>query len=59
VDLPEGMPADVYHRLRKAWVCGQQLSIGVDSGDNVPKRPPPGIKSKRKKHDKKRGAVHG
>jgi ATP-dependent RNA helicase DeaD len=56
VDLPEGMPSDVYHRLRKAWVSGQQLSISVDSGDKVPKRPPPGIKSK-KRHPK-RGAAH-
>jgi ATP-dependent RNA helicase DeaD len=56
VDLPEGMPSDVYHRLRKAWVSGQQLSISVDSGGKAPKRPPPGIKSK-KRHPK-RGAAH-
>jgi ATP-dependent RNA helicase DeaD len=49
VDLPEGMPKDVYHRLRKAWVCGQQLSMSVDSGGDGPKRPPPGLKPKRKK----------
>jgi ATP-dependent RNA helicase DeaD len=59
VDLPAGMPSDVYRRLRKAWVCGQQLAISVDSGDDGPKRPPPGVKSKRKKFDKKRGAAHG
>jgi ATP-dependent RNA helicase DeaD len=57
VELPEGMPSDVYQRLRKAWVCGQQLSISVDSGGDTPKRPPPGPKSKRKHHDKKRGAA--
>ena len=56
VGLPDGMPRDIYERLRKAWVCGQQLSISVDSGGDAPKRPPPGIKAKRKKHDKKRGA---
>ncbi len=58
VDLPEGMPPDVQHRLRKAWVCGQQLSISVDSGGGgeAPKRPPPGIKTK-KKH-RKGGAAH-
>jgi ATP-dependent RNA helicase DeaD len=49
VDLPEGMPKDVYHRLRKAWVCGQQLSMSVDSGGDGPRRPPPGLKPKRKK----------
>ncbi len=57
VELPEGMPSDVYERLRKAWVCGQQLSISVDSGGDTPKRPPRGPKSKRKHHDKKRGAA--
>jgi ATP-dependent RNA helicase DeaD len=49
VELPEGMPKDVYHRLRKAWVCGQQLSMSVDSGSVGPRRPPPGMKPKRKK----------
>jgi ATP-dependent RNA helicase DeaD len=56
VGLPAGMPKDVYQRLRKAWVCGQQLSISVDSGDEAPKRPPPGMKAKRKAHEHKRRA---
>jgi len=48
VDLPEGMPRDIQQRLRKAWVCGQQLAISVDSGgDGPPKRPPPGVKAAR------------
>jgi ATP-dependent RNA helicase DeaD len=48
VDLPEGMPRDIQQRLRKAWVCGQQLGISVDSGgDGPPKRPPPGVKAAR------------
>jgi ATP-dependent RNA helicase DeaD len=55
VGLPDGMPKDIYQRLRKAWVCGQQLSISVDSGGDTPKRLPPGITRKRKQHDKKRG----
>ncbi|HVY63887.1 MAG TPA: DEAD/DEAH box helicase [Gammaproteobacteria bacterium] len=41
VDLPEGMPNDIFHRLRKAWVCGQKLAISVDSPDGAPSRPPP------------------
>jgi ATP-dependent RNA helicase DeaD len=52
VDLPEGMPADVYRRLRKVWVCGQQLSISVDSGGDAPKRPPPGMKPRHKHREK-------
>ncbi len=57
VGLPDGMPKDIYQRLRKAWVCGQQLSISVDAGGggDTPKRLPPGIARKRKHHDKKRG----
>jgi ATP-dependent RNA helicase DeaD len=58
VGLPDGMPKDVYQRLRKAWVCGQQLSISVDSGGDAPKRPPPGIKAKRKNHDPKLKSAH-
>ena len=27
VDLPEGMPRDVFETLQKAWVCGQRLSM--------------------------------
>ena len=57
VGLPAGMPNDVQQRLRKAWVCGQQLSISVDSGGDAPKRPPPGLKATRKKHEHKRGAA--
>ena len=48
VDLPGGMPRDIQQRLRKAWVCGQQLEISVDSGgDAPPKRLPPGVKADR------------
>jgi ATP-dependent RNA helicase DeaD len=27
VNLPEGMPKDVYRHLKRVWVCGQQLKI--------------------------------
>ncbi len=55
VGLPAGMPNDIYQRLRKVWVCGQQLAISVDSGGETAQRLPPGIARKRK-HDKKSGA---
>jgi ATP-dependent RNA helicase DeaD len=29
VDLPAGMPKDVFQDLRKAWVCGQRLNISL------------------------------
>jgi ATP-dependent RNA helicase DeaD len=53
VGLPAGMPKDVYQRLRKAWVCGQQLEISVDSGGDASKRPPPGVKAKKRHHEHK------
>ena len=27
LDLPEGMPKDVYKHLRNVWVCGRKLDI--------------------------------
>ncbi len=41
VDLPDGMPKDVFQDLQKAWVCQQQLKItafsgGSDSGSRAP-----------------------
>ena len=30
VELPMGMPKDVFGELRKVWVCGQQLRISRD-----------------------------
>ena len=41
VDLPDGMPKDVFQDLQKAWVCQQQLKItafsgGSDSGRRAP-----------------------
>ncbi|WP_286177430.1 DEAD/DEAH box helicase [Rhodopirellula sp. JC639] len=32
VDLPEGMPKDVYQTLQRAWVSGKQLRIRPDRG---------------------------
>ncbi len=32
VDLPDGMPKDIYHDLQKVWVSGQQLKISHANG---------------------------
>ncbi|MCS7465585.1 DEAD/DEAH box helicase [Stieleria sp. ICT_E10.1] len=32
IDLPEGMPKDVYQTLQRAWVSGKQLRIRPDRG---------------------------
>jgi ATP-dependent RNA helicase DeaD len=40
VDLPEGMPREIFRSLKKAWVAGQQLNIsrvdGEPGGGNEP-----------------------
>ncbi|TDR38752.1 ATP-dependent RNA helicase CsdA [Tahibacter aquaticus] len=52
IDLPEGMPGDVFKHLKKVWVSGQQLRItkaddapeGFRGGDvqrSGPRKPPP------------------
>jgi ATP-dependent RNA helicase DeaD len=52
VDLPEGMPKEVYRDLRKTWVAGQKLNITrlKEAGDN----PAPQRKSKSNKSRKPR-----
>jgi ATP-dependent RNA helicase DeaD len=37
VNLPEGMPKDVYRHLKRVWVCGQQLKISKMAGAAVGK----------------------
>jgi ATP-dependent RNA helicase DeaD len=42
VDLPEGMPSDVFKHLKKVWVSGQQLRItrgGEDGGTHKTHHP--------------------
>jgi ATP-dependent RNA helicase DeaD len=47
VELPEGMPSETFKQLRKAWVCGQKLSISVDSGGDQLRLPPKAHKTER------------
>ncbi len=35
VDLPEGMPKDIFQQLRKVWVCNKQLQISLVNDANV------------------------
>lgn len=60
VDLPEGMPKDIFNDLKKVWVAGQQLKIsraGQESAQSRPERKSNrsnnGPSSKRKGRDKK------
>lgn len=48
VDLPSGMPQDIYQDLKKAWVCGQRMKITrLQPAENTKKAP-----RKRKKRSK-------
>ena len=62
VELPDGMPSEIYHRLRKAWVCGQKLAISVDSGGPPAKLPPAAerkVKSEQPRHKRPGAAKRG
>jgi ATP-dependent RNA helicase DeaD len=36
IDLPRGMPKDVFQDLQKVWVCGQQLRISRQDAATMP-----------------------
>lgn len=55
IDLPTGMPKDIYKDLKKVWVAGQQLKITkVESGEK-PERSPSSRPANRKPHRGKPG----
>ncbi len=60
IDLPEGMPKDIYKHLKRVWVCGRQLNIsrlGETEKKERPKKPKKKTsdtrKSKKRKVNKK------
>ncbi|MEM7220964.1 MAG: DEAD/DEAH box helicase [Pseudomonadota bacterium] len=38
VELPEGMPREIFQALKKAWVCGQQLRISRATKNGGPSK---------------------
>lgn len=40
VDLPEGMPKEIFRHLKSVWVSGQKLQISRLAGDSEPKKRP-------------------
>ncbi|WP_198263569.1 DEAD/DEAH box helicase [sulfur-oxidizing endosymbiont of Gigantopelta aegis] len=62
VDLPDGMPKDVFQDLQKAWVCQQQLKITAFAGgaasspksDNFKKRSGKGRKTNNRAHQQRK-----
>ena len=53
VDLPEGMPKEIFKHLKSVWVSGQKLQISVADGGKKksgrPKKAKAGGKPKRAK----------
>ncbi len=35
VDLPDGMPKDIFKHLKRVWVCGRQLNITLEGSERV------------------------
>ncbi|MEO1614322.1 MAG: DEAD/DEAH box helicase [Planctomycetota bacterium] len=57
IDLPEGMPKDVFQTLQRAWVSGKQLRIRPDQGPGGGRsggRPGGGGRSKPRYHSGKK-----
>ncbi|MEN8213371.1 MAG: DEAD/DEAH box helicase [Pseudomonadota bacterium] len=38
VELPQGMPRDIFRTLKKCWVCGTQLKISRESESKQPRK---------------------
>jgi len=61
VDLPDGMPKDVFKHLKRVWVCGRQLNITMDGAaaetDKGDSRKPR-LKGTIKTKDKKKSGKH-
>ncbi|MBT3197341.1 MAG: ATP-dependent helicase, partial [Gammaproteobacteria bacterium] len=57
IDLPQGMPRDIFRELRKTWVSGQKLQISREErGESSRSAPPHKQKSKKQADPKiKRG----
>ncbi len=49
IDLPEGMPRDVFRDLKKVWVSGRQLNISPLTDDKSVDKSKGKIKTKEKK----------
>ena len=60
VDLPEGMPKQIYRELQKVWVAGQQLRISQQDSSSPATRPasPRHEKPAKKAHRKGPPAKH-
>ena len=55
IDLPENMPKDIFHDLKKVWVAGQQLRISRLAEEKQPKHSSSEEKPKSKKKKQSKG----
>ncbi len=58
VDMPDGMPKDVFKHLKRVWVCGRQLNITLDGAapeTTKPEKPKLHLKEAGKAKAKKAG----
>ena len=57
VDLPAGMPKDIFMDLKKVRICGQAMNISLHGEANAPRKRKgkPGLKGKPKGNFKARG----
>ncbi|NQY27132.1 MAG: DEAD/DEAH box helicase [Piscirickettsiaceae bacterium] len=67
VDLPDGMPKDLFQQLRKVWVCNKQLELSIvnnndasaePSGDDTRRKPRRSGKSRTRSRDTERRPSH-
>ncbi len=54
VDLPKGMPDDIFKHLRNAWVCGQRLNISRHDKPMGREKPRAKTSGKPRKHKRDR-----
>ena len=57
IDLPEGMPKDIYNNLKKVWVSGQQLKISLPEKRRKSRNSQNPAKNKARKRRKKETAL--
>ena len=54
IDLPEGMPPELFKHLQKVCVCGKPIAISRDKGGAKPKRGKPDSKSQKPRPRKRK-----
>ena len=48
IELPKGMPKDIFKDLKNVWVCNQKLQISLDNAGSYERKPKNESKNKSK-----------